>query len=202
MSTEKSKKDIEHFSRWSRTYDSSWIRRLAVPVHQDMLEVAASIVPAPRSILDIGCGTGKLLIKAAARWPSAELVGVDPAVGMVEVARNQAKGATIYLGQAESLPVADSSIDIVFSSLSFHHWDDQAKALREITRALRPGGCLCITDITLPDWIANVIRRIKVKGPAGMARLFTEGGFAVRLQRRSSSRFVLLTLGIVDSRKA
>jgi len=202
MSTENSNKDVDHFSRWSRTYDTSWIQRLVVPVHQDMLDVAASIVPAPQSILDIGCGTGQLLIKAATRWPSAQLAGVDPAVGMVEVARNQTQGATIYLGQAESLPVGNSSVDIVFSSISFHHWDDQPKALREIIRTLRPGGCLCITDISLPDWISNVVRRIKVKGPAGMVRLFTEAGFTVRLQRRSSTRFVLLTLGVADSGNA
>ena len=200
MSVENNQKEIEHFNRWSRTYDRSWIQHFAVPVHRDMLDVAANTLSAPKSILDIGCGTGQLLIKAAARWPSAILTGVDPAEGMVEIARSQAQGATIHLGDAESLPLADSSVDVVFSSISFHHWPDQPKALREIARVLRPTGCLCIADMTMPSWLAIAIRHVKVKGPAAMVRLFTEAGLTVRLQRRSSTVFVLLTLGVKMSR--
>jgi len=199
MSTDNSKNEVEHFNRWSRTYDKSWIQRFALPVHQDMLDVAGNLVAAPQSIIDIGCGTGQLLIKASARWPSAYLVGVDPAIGMVEVARSQTRGATICIASADSLPVADSSADIVFSSLSFHHWADQTKGLREIARVLRPAGCLCIADITMPDWIAKIIRRVKVKAPVEMARLLTDAGLIVKLQRRSSTRFVLLTVGVKNS---
>jgi ubiquinone/menaquinone biosynthesis C-methylase UbiE len=199
MPIDNTRNEVAHFNRWSRNYDRSWIQRFALPIHQDMLAVAADAVAFPQSILDIGCGTGRLLINAAARWPSAHLVGVDPSVGMVEVARSHTQAATFFLGTANSLPVADSSADIVFSSLSFHHWADQANALREIARVLRPRGCLCIADLTMPDWLAKVIRHVEVKGPAGTGRLFTEAGFTVVLQRRSSTRFVLLTLGIKNS---
>jgi ubiquinone/menaquinone biosynthesis C-methylase UbiE len=201
MPVDKTQKDIEHFNDWSRTYDESWVQRFAAPAHQDMLDVAVNVVSAPRSILDVGCGTGQLLIKAAARWPSAQLAGVDPAEGMVEIARRQIRGATVYLGSAESLPISDASVDMVFSSISFHHWTDQARGLREIARVLRPAGCLCITDMTMPNWLSKILRRVKVKGSTEMTRLFTEAGLIVKLQRRSTSRFVLLTLGIKKSDK-
>ena len=196
MTAENNQKDIGHFDRWSRTYDASWIQRYIVRVHQDMLDIVSGMVSAPQSILDVGCGTGQLLMKARTRWPSARLEGVDPAPGMVEIARRQAGGATFSLGNAESLPMADSSVDVAFSSLSFHHWADQAKGLREMSRVLRPGGCVCIADVTAPDWLASIVRRVRVRGSSGMARLFTEAGLTVTLQRHSATRFVLLTFGV------
>ena len=196
MPSEQSRKDIEHFNRWSRRYDRSWIQRFALPVHRDMLNVAGAMVPAPAVILDVGCGTGRLLMKAAERWPRASLTGVDPSDGMVEIARRQVQGAGIYLGNAESLPVADTSVDIVFSSISFHHWTDQAKGVGEIARVLRPGGCLCIADMTMPAWLTAFIRRVRVRSREEMARLFTGAGLSVDIQRRSGTWLVLLTAGI------
>ena len=153
METNDSRKDVEHFNRWSHTYDESWIQRYAERVHTEMLNVVTSETAAPGAVLDVGCGTGRLLRKVRAVYPSAQLFGIDPAEGMVEVARRQIESATIYLAAAESLPLADSSVDIVLSSISFHHWTDQLTGLREIRRVLRPGGRLCLADISIPAWL-------------------------------------------------
>ena len=199
MSTDTKINEIDHFNEWSRKYDRSWIQHYARPIHQDMLDAASGLVAAPQTILDVGCGTGQLLMKAAARWPSARCIGVDPSPGMVAIAQSQARGATIHLGNAESVPVESSSADIVFSSISFHHWSDQSKGLREIARVLRPHGCLCLADLTMPHWLAGIIRHVNIKEPSDMIRLFTEAGFRVTLQRRTFTRFALLTLGVKDS---
>ena len=200
MNATNSKKDIEHFNRWSRTYDDSWIQRYADRVHTEMLDVVTNEIAEPKTVLDIGCGTGQLLHKARALYPSAQLLGIDPAEGMVELARGRLPFATVYLGAAESLPLADSSVDIVLSSISFHHWSDQPAALREIIRVLRLGGCFCLTDISKPLWLAKLIRHSKVKSPVETSQCFNEAGLSVIVQHRTFTRFIWLTLGIKGSK--
>ncbi len=202
MTTNDSSKDIEHFNHWSQTYDDSWIQHYANRVHAEMLDAASKEIAGPNTLLDVGCGTGKLLRKARTLYPSAQLIGIDPAEGMVTIARSQLPAATIYLGSAESLPLADSSVDVVFSSLSFHHWSDQRGALREIHRVLRPGGCFCLADIRMPVWLAKFVRHINVKSPAATDQLFVEAGLPVRYQHRTFTRFILLTVGVKRSGKA
>ena len=202
MITNDSTKDVAHFNRWSRTYDDSWIQRYANRVHAEMLDVVANEIGAPKNILDIGCGTGQLLYKAFALYPSAQLFGIDPAEGMIGLARSRLPSATFYLGTAESLPLTDSSVDVVLSSISFHHWDDQLAALREISRVLHPGGCFCLADISMPVWLAKLARHSKVKSPEVTRQLFDEASLAVKVQHRTFTRFVWLTLGINGTRKA
>jgi len=201
MTTTDNAKDIEHFNRWSRTYDASWVQRYTDRFHPEMLTVVANEINAPKAVLDVGCGTGKLLDKVHALWPSAQLLGVDPAEGMVEVARSRLPSATIYLAAAESLPLADSSVDVVLSSISFHHWSDQLGALKEIRRVLRAGGCFCLADISAPSWLAKLLRHSKVKSLATTSQFFDEAGFTVKVQHRTFTRFVFLTLGVKESRK-
>ena len=77
-----SKSDVERFNRWAATYDQSWTQRWYFgPVHSAMIDQIAgnAVVDAPKCILDLGCGTSRLLRTAAKSWPLARLVGVDPA---------------------------------------------------------------------------------------------------------------------------
>ncbi|HEY9165877.1 MAG TPA: methyltransferase domain-containing protein [Candidatus Kryptonia bacterium] len=200
MVTNDSRKDVEPFNRWSHSYDDSWIRRYADRVHVEMLNVVTNENAAPNIVLDVGCGTGRLLRKGRALYPSAQLFGIDPADGMVEVARSQIPSATIYLAAAESLPLADSSVDVVLSSISFHHWSDQLAALREISRVLRPGGCFCLADISMPAWLTKLFRHSKIKSPAAVSQLLSETGLRVKVQHGTFTRFILLTLGVKGSK--
>ena len=200
VSGSKSTRDIQRFSRWARTYDDSWVQRFFDRVHQTMLNVVANEASEPQSILDVGCGTGRLLRKAGARWPAARLIGADPAEGMVEVARRTTPAATFHIAMAESLPLPDASVDIVLSSASFHHWSDQAAGLREIARVLRLDGHLCLADVTMPAWLAKILRHSKAKSPTALHWFFTQAGLHVETQRPILARFVLVTLGVKISR--
>ena len=143
-------RDVERFDRWATTYDRHWMQRVVFePVQRTVLDLARVEVPRPAAILDVGCGTGRLLRLAEARFPAADLVGVDPAPQMVRQAQGSAgEGSSIRFQQAgaEELPFPDSRFDLVFSTLTFHHWSDQAKAGAEIARVLAPGGRWLLAD--------------------------------------------------------
>jgi ubiquinone/menaquinone biosynthesis C-methylase UbiE len=195
MATQR-KQDVERFDHWSSTYERSWMQRVFFdPSHRAVIGLAASVVQQPESVLDVGCGTGRLLRRANASWPDARLIGVDPANGMVETAKHLTPNATFFTGMAEALPLNDASVDLAFSTISFHHWQDQAAGLREIARVLRPGGYFILADISVPDWVARVVHPQHFHGPAQMRALFTQAGFQVQTQRAVAWRRWLATLG-------
>lgn len=190
-------KDIEHFDHWSHTYEDSWMQRaLFDPAHRATLALAARVVPLPASVLDVGCGTGRLLRQARAYyWPDAQLIGVDPAPGMIETAQRLTPDAIFLSGTAEALPLEDSSVDLALSTISFHHWHDQAAGIREIARVLRPGGCFLLVDMSFPDWLVRVLRLRRVHSRARLQALFQQAGLRVQTQQTVAWRGVLATVG-------
>jgi ubiquinone/menaquinone biosynthesis C-methylase UbiE len=187
-------RDVQHFERWSHSYEGSWMQgRFFTRVHSAVLDLAAPLPP-PASVLDVGCGTGRLLRAAATRWPDAQLIGVDPAQGMVDGARRLTPGATIYRGLAESLPLPDASVDLVFSTVSFHHWRDQAAGVREVARVLRLGGHFILADVALPRVLAWLTFHGNGLPAADRQRLFTAAGLRVERQQTVVYPFVLATL--------
>lgn len=142
--------DVERFGRWASTYDRSALQRIVFdPVQRAALDAARRELPRPGRVLDVGCGTGRLLRRAAAVFPAAELVGVDAAPEMVRQAEASVPaGARSRFARAtaEDLPFADASFDLVVSTMSFHHWSDQRAGLRQVHRVLTPGGLMALTD--------------------------------------------------------
>jgi len=105
-------------------------------------------------LLDVGTGTGALALGALARWPGAQVTGVDPSSRMLDLAAEAAdrlpNGASSRLqllqGSFDRLPLANESMDIAISSFVIQLVPSRAAALREIGRVLRPGGRFaCIT---------------------------------------------------------
>jgi ubiquinone/menaquinone biosynthesis C-methylase UbiE len=196
MSTTQREKDIERFDHWSSTYEESWMQHaLFEQAHHATLALAAGIVQQPESILDVGCGTGKLLRQARTCWPEAHLIGIDPAKGMIEMAQRLTPNATFLTGLAEALPLQDASVDLALSIISFHHWHDQAAGLREIARVLRPGGYLLLVDLFLPDWLVRVFPLKRVHSRARLQALFQRAGLQVQMQQKITWRGWLATVG-------
>ena len=103
--------------------------------------------------LDVGCGTGTLLLAAAARvGPEGLLRGVEPAPAMRAraIEKTAAAGVDVKVvdGSAGALPFEPASFDAVFCTLVLHHLPDamRPEAVREIARVLRPGGRALIVD--------------------------------------------------------
>lgn len=114
------------------------------------------------TVLDIGCGRGLLLCKAAQRLPNGQAVGIDlwstvdqSGNAAAKTEQNaQAEGVSarvqVATGDARQLPFADQSFDAVVSSLCLHNIKSRAEreqALQEVIRVLKPGGKFALADI-------------------------------------------------------
>ena len=102
------------------------------------------------TLVDVGCGPGYLARATAARFPRVKVLGLDIDPRALAIAR----GSSHLISQpgwvaadAHQLPFADSSLEVIASSLSLHHWKDAPAALREFGRVLKPGGKLLIWDL-------------------------------------------------------
>lgn len=140
--------DAQTAEWYAANYGEYATNRLAV----DALDLAPAVV------LDVGCGTGAALRHASERWPDATLIGVDPVPRMVEIAQERLvahprrHAIEIRQGAAESIPVDDSSVDVVLAFDSFDHWNDRQAGAREVSRVLRPGGRLVVVkDAGVPQ---------------------------------------------------
>ena len=97
------------------------------------------------TILDLGCGTGRFSEGLASRF-GARVVGVDPSGKMLDQARRKRprNGILYERGTAEAIPIVDGAVDMIFMSMSFHHFRDPERAAWECRRVLRPGGSVVV----------------------------------------------------------
>jgi SAM-dependent methyltransferase len=119
--------------------------------------IAEARVKAGDRVLDLGCGTGTLLVMLQRECPEAQLTGIDGDPDVLRLAAEKARstGGTLDLRKAlaVALPFPDSTFDHVLSTLVFHHLTtiDKTRALNEAYRVLRPGGLLLVADWGQPQ---------------------------------------------------
>lgn len=117
-------------------------------------------------IVEIGCGTGNLTVRAKKACPGIDIVGTDPdpqALQRAERKVNGMNGIRFIHAYAQELPFDNGEFDRALSSMMLHHLDQATKtaAARELFRVLRPGGSVHVVD---------------VRGDA-LAGLFADAGF-------------------------
>jgi ubiquinone/menaquinone biosynthesis C-methylase UbiE len=115
----------------------------------------AATAPPGGTVLDAGCGSGRLALEIARRRPDLRVHGVDLEQGMVDVATRHAERASLAdrvaftVADLADLPLPDDSADLIVSTASLHHWVDVRPVLASLDRVLRPDGRLWIYDLRL-----------------------------------------------------
>lgn len=159
-------------------------------------------------LLDIGCGTGALVLVAEERFgATGMLVGLDVEGGMIAKANAKAdhldSAATFAEATMTSIPYQDESFDVVTSSLMLHHVpeDEHLQGFRELHRVLRPQGRIVVADINLAERSA-VSRLHGVRRPTedtvqrGVPAKLEAAGFRVTGTGRHSFKALSYVIGV------
>src|SRR5262249_6292415 len=158
------------------------------------LEVVRSVAPrAGERVVDLGAGMGAATVIAARS--GATVVAVDPTSYMRRILalrrrwQRRRDAITVVEGAAESIPVADASVDALWTVNTIHHWTDRAAASREMARVMRPGGRVLLVDEDFDDPAHPEHERLRARrarhglsfeevNPATLAESFRGAGFA------------------------
>lgn len=170
-------------------------------VYQRLIEQAG--LADGQHVLEIGCGTGNVIIGAKRSCPGIDAVGSDPDTSILARARRKAAGLSgirFDHAYAQRLPYADGEFDRVFSSMMLHHVGADAKhaVAAEIFRVLRPGGRLHLVDITGGEHVhRGLLARLVKRNPHfsenigdAIPRLLSEAGFECSKVATQSQRVV------------
>ncbi len=140
------------------------IRMLTLGMVDKVYDHLTSRIQSGEHVLDIGCGTGALTMRAARK--GAVVKGIDVNTGMLEIARKRIADAGLErnagfteMGVAELVDEKTASYDVVMSGLCFSELseDELAYTLKQASRLLRSGGMLLVADETVPG---NVCRKV------------------------------------------
>lgn len=111
---------------------------------------------APRRILDVATGTGDLAILLARKFPQATVTGVDLSSGMINVGEEKiAKAALadrvrLQVADCLALPFSDGEFDCITVAYGVRNFADLLAGYKEMRRVLRPGGKLCVIELSTP----------------------------------------------------
>ena len=149
------------FSRSAASYDAAAQLQHAVEARLleslDYLDDPALKREPPQRVLDLGCGTGRASIAMQKRWPKAQVVSLDLALPMLQQARGASKRSRAWLSNpfaraphavcadARALPLAESSVDVLFSNLCLRWVEDLDALFVGFRRVLKPHGLLLVS---------------------------------------------------------
>lgn len=152
------------FERAAHTYDAAAI--LQKNVREEMLDRLDLVNIKPSAILDAGCGTGHGSIALHQRFPQAQVISLDLAMGMLQQTYAQQPTLQRWMAQLtgkknlvcadiEALPLADNSVDIVWSNLAIQWCNNLDQAFAEIKRVLKPNGLVMFSTFG-PDTLKEL----------------------------------------------
>lgn len=150
------------FSRAATSYDATAV--LQREVCSRMLERLEYIKLQPKRVLDVGSGTGWGTRQLMAKYPSAQMVSLDIAMGMLQAARGatgwwqklfSSQKASMLCADVEALPIASNSLDMVWSNLAVQWCNDLPATLGDLHRVLKVEGLLMFSTFG-PDTLKEL----------------------------------------------
>ena len=141
---------------WSLPLYDPLVKLLGGNAARQVLLNQAAVRPGD-CVLDIGCGTGSLVVLIKRKYLDVEVVGLDPDPRALARARRKGQRAALSIqldqGFSDELPYPECAFDRVFSSFMLHHLEAAEKetTLREVRRVLKPGARFHLLDFATPD---------------------------------------------------
>ncbi|GAB4520341.1 MAG: hypothetical protein Tsb0010_04660 [Parvularculaceae bacterium] len=181
-------------------YDSSALEALPEDANLGLScgnPAAIAALKPGETVVDLGSGGGlDVLIAAAAVGPSGRAIGIDMSPDMIALAEANARKAAVTnaefrLGDIESLPLDDSSIDCILSNCVLNLCTDKNAAFREIARVLKPGGRLAASDIALKRPLPSALKNSLAAYVGCIAGALELGDYGRRL---SAAGFVSISI--------
>jgi demethylmenaquinone methyltransferase/2-methoxy-6-polyprenyl-1,4-benzoquinol methylase len=136
--------------------DIYWRRRAIRQVAAGLGSTALPAAGTTRTILDVATGTADMAIMMARYLPPVRITGVDISNGMLEIGRQKiqrlqlGEKITLQTGDSESLQFPDESFDAITVAFGVRNFENLEKGLREMLRALKPGGKLVVLEFSQP----------------------------------------------------
>ncbi|MCU0532667.1 MAG: class I SAM-dependent methyltransferase [Hydrococcus sp. Prado102] len=151
------------FDLWAPNYDFVLTTVFYQAIHKRLLEYVE--LPERPNVLDLGCGTGRLLNRLASKFPNLQGTGLDLSTQMLRQARqrNQHHPRLVFVrGYAESLPFANNQFDAVFNTISFLHYANPETVFAEVSRILCDRGKFYLVDWVGTQSISSLLSKAKI----------------------------------------
>lgn len=145
------KRIAQSFSGAATTYDAA--AQLQREIGEQLLVMLPETVP--QRVLDLGCGTGVYSQWLQQKFPSAHIISLDIAMGMLRTAQSKGRANNTLCGDAESLPLQSQSVDIIFSNLAIQWCQQLENLFAEMYRVLTPGG-VCLLSTFVPGTLREL----------------------------------------------
>ena len=146
---------LENLRRPKRTAQSA----VQVEVARRLMERLDGLKFEPQCVLDLGCGDGVQARALAERFPNARVIAMDRSIIRLEQARTARgrwrKRFALVAGDARHLPMAQGSVDLLFSSLMLPYCQDLPAILNGFRRVLKPGGLMLFSTLG-PDSLSEL----------------------------------------------
>jgi malonyl-CoA O-methyltransferase len=182
------------FDRAAATYDAAAV--LQKLVRDEMFDRLGLIKVLPQTILDAGCGTGHGSFQLQKRFRSAHVFSLDLALGMLKQTYVQQSWLSKMFGQKrlvcadiEHLPIAENSMDVVWSNLALQWCNDLDQSFTEISRILKPNSLLIFSTFG-PDTLKE-LRTASNNGKTHVSRFIDMHDIGDALTRNGFSAPVL-----------
>ncbi len=196
MIRKKKEENLSFFNGLAKSYDAPLLQFWMEKFHRGVLKEVSE--KKRFKILDVGCGTGKLLEKLRGR---SSLFGVDLSLKMLEVAKERLENkATLVEGDVHKLPFKNNFFDYTISTEAFHHYYAQSKALEEMKRVTVKGGKVIVVDINFfLRFIHYLFEKfepgcVKVNNKKEIYALFEKAGLQ-NIRQKRAFLFAVMSVG-------